>query len=79
METVPKFFNVIYPFMPMTYSVGLLKEAISGGDINLIIRNTSVLAGIAVVFTAMTIFMTVRNRKRDLRLSKKNALRTSGI
>ncbi len=79
METVPKFFNVIYPFMPMTYSVGLLKEAISGGDINLIIRNTTVLAAIAVVFTAMTIFMTVRNRKRDLRLSKKNALRTSGI
>ena len=29
-ETLPKFFQTLYPYMPMTYSIGLLKEAISG-------------------------------------------------
>ncbi len=32
METVPKFFQVLYPYMPMTYSVLLFKETISGYD-----------------------------------------------
>ena len=55
METVPKFFNVLYPFMPMTYSVNLFKEAISGGDISNIWFNVFVLVSILIVFVSLTI------------------------
>jgi len=67
METVPKFFNVIYPYMPMTYSVGLFKEAISGGDRTLVFRNAVILAVIAFAFTSLTIIMTVVTRRRAKR------------
>lgn len=67
METVPKFFNVIYPYMPMTYSVGLFKEAISGGDQTLVIRNAVLLSVIAFTFVSLTIIMTVMIRRREKR------------
>jgi len=67
METVPKFFNVIYPYMPMTYSVGLFKEAISGGDQTLVIRNAVLLSVIAFTFISLTIIMTVMIRRREKR------------
>ena len=73
METIPKFFNVIYPFMPMTYSVGLFKEAISGGDTVLIARNAGILAAIAVGFTALSIVLSSVSRSRDRRLEQKNS------
>lgn len=56
METVPRIYNILYPFMPMTYSVGLFKEAISGtGDIALILKNV----GFLVVFLFGSLFFTV--------------------
>ena len=57
MQTVPKFFNVLYPFMPMTYSVGLFKQAISGAVQSEVILNAGVLVGILVVFMALTILL----------------------
>ncbi|OJU10526.1 MAG: hypothetical protein BGN88_09580 [Clostridiales bacterium 43-6] len=57
METVPKFFNVLYPFMPMTYSVNLFKEAISGSDSSAVLSNVLILSAILLVFTAITIVM----------------------
>lgn len=81
METVPKFFNVIYPYMPMTYSVGLFKEAISGGDQALVIRNAIVLAVITFAFTSLTIIMTIVTRRREKRtaliLQNKLTLKTA--
>jgi putative membrane protein len=54
METVPKFFNALYPFMPMTYAVSVFKETISG-DINSgYWQNTMILVIILVVFVAAT-------------------------
>jgi putative membrane protein len=55
METVPKFFNILYPYMPMTYSVGLFKDAISGKVTKDTIYNTTILIVILVVFMALTI------------------------
>jgi putative membrane protein len=60
METVPKLFNVLYPFMPMTYSVGLFKESISGvGSSSLAWHNAvillitfAVVIGVTLLFTA---------------------------
>ncbi len=55
MELVPGFFNVINPFMPMTYSVNVLKEVISGIDYGFLWGNLAVLGGIAVVFFILNI------------------------
>lgn len=64
METVPKFFNWIYPFMPMTYSVSLFKESISGGDAGNVWFNVIVLVSILLVFTLMTVaFSRVKKSK----------------
>ncbi|MDP4119950.1 MAG: YhgE/Pip domain-containing protein [Bacillota bacterium] len=59
METVPKFFNLIYPFMPMTYSVKLFKETISGGDYGVFWQNAGILFAVFAVFTALTIILSV--------------------
>ena len=74
METVPKLFNVLYPFMPMTYSVGLLKEAISGGDNTLILRNSIVLILITAAFTALSLYMTRRESRREKAMSNRRTM-----
>ena len=68
METVPPFFQAIYRYMPMTYSVNLFKDVIgavpSGG------HNALVLVGVFAVFTAMTMALDT------LRRSSKNGIQT---
>jgi putative membrane protein len=64
METVPRFFQVLFPFMPMTYSVGLFKEAISSGSEADMLLNLGVLGGILLVFMTLTVaFSLVRKTK----------------
>ena len=65
METVPGMFNVLYPFMPMTYSVGLFKEAISGGDSTLIAGNAIILIAITAAFTVLSLVMTSRDSRKE--------------
>jgi len=55
METVPKLFNYLYNFMPMTYSVGLFKQSISGVKTSDLVLNAGVLFGVLVVFMALTV------------------------
>jgi putative membrane protein len=55
MELVPSFFNKIYIFMPMTYSVNLFKETVSGGNMTFIMQNIYVLLAILFVFVSITI------------------------
>lgn len=57
METVPQFFKALYPFMPMTYSVGLFKEAISGSVGATAWHNIWILLGILVLFTVATVLL----------------------
>jgi putative membrane protein len=64
METVPKLFNVLYPFMPMTYSVGLFKQAISEVDQSEVLFNVGVLGAILIVFMGLTIALSVLKTKR---------------
>lgn len=65
METVPAFFNAVYKFMPMTYSVNLFKEAISGGNSSIIWTNAGILIGILVVFTSITVvFSKMKNKNK---------------
>jgi putative membrane protein len=71
METVPKFFNYMYPYMPMTYSVGLMKEAISGANSSNVIHNAVILIIILVVFMAMTILLSVLKAKKAAKALEK--------
>jgi len=56
-QTVPRFFQVINPFLPMTYVVTGLRQAISGGDLSQVGMCAAVLLGYAagaVVLTTLT-------------------------
>lgn len=64
METVPKLFNVLFPYMPMTYSVALFKQAITSTDKNEVIYNSAVLGAILVVFMVLTIALSAAKAKR---------------
>jgi YhgE/Pip N-terminal domain/YhgE/Pip C-terminal domain len=67
METVPKVFNVLYPYMPMTYSVGLLKQAISGAESGATWFNAGILFAILVVFMTATILLAVVKSKKEIK------------
>jgi YhgE/Pip N-terminal domain/YhgE/Pip C-terminal domain len=67
MELVPKLFNVLYPYMPMTYSVALLKQAISGVNNGDVVFNMSVLAIMLVVFMAATILLSAIKIKKPIK------------
>ncbi|MDD3028474.1 MAG: YhgE/Pip domain-containing protein [Erysipelotrichaceae bacterium] len=59
METVPKFFQALYPFMPMTYSVALFKDGICGTINHVTTGNFLILAGILIAFMIVTIGLTI--------------------
>ncbi|HWT73936.1 MAG TPA: YhgE/Pip domain-containing protein [Mobilitalea sp.] len=66
METVPKFFNILYPYMPMTYSVELFKQAITDANSHDVIYNGGILFAILVAFMSLTIlFSIVKQRKAE--------------
>lgn len=57
LETVPKFFKVLNPFMPFTYCVSALREVISGVDYSVFSKDVTVLACIMVVFLVVSVLM----------------------
>ena len=73
MELVPKLFNVLYPVMPMTYSVRLFKEAISGGNTALMVNSIVVLISIFVVFATATIAIALMKKKNGEETETKNS------
>lgn len=65
METVPKFFRVLYPYMPMTYSVRLFKEAISGYDSTLAHHAVAVLILFFALFTGATMLFSAGKKGKE--------------
>ncbi len=65
-ELVPKFFNVINPFMPMTYAIYALKETISGQNAGFLNQNIAVLAVIMVVFLVASLLLTGRKKTKSI-------------
>ncbi|WP_338000836.1 ABC transporter permease, partial [Acetobacterium tundrae] len=66
METLPKFFNVLYPFMPMTYSVKVFKDSISGVITDEFWNSFIILIIFFVVFFVATILLSIfKKRKAD--------------
>ena len=64
METVPKFFNILYPFMPMTYSVALFKDTISGSITSDYWFNFTILAIFLVVFFVATVLLSIFRKQK---------------
>jgi len=65
METVPKLFNYLYNFMPMTYSVGLFKQSISGVKTSDLLFNVGVLLGILIIFMTLTVIFSKLKSKNE--------------
>ena len=63
METEPALYQAIYPYMPMTYSVDLLKQSLV--DINnvYLLKNLSVLFGMWLLFSILTIIFGIIKEK----------------
>lgn len=62
LQTVPRFFQIINPVLPMTYVVAGLRETISGGNLALIAWNSLVLCLFAAVAFAGTVITAQRRR-----------------
>lgn len=65
-ETVSKGFQVISPYLPMTYTIRLLKESIILEDAGFVGQNVAILAGIAVVCLALTVVCDVIRTKKKV-------------
>lgn len=57
LEVVPKFFKVLNPFMPFTYTVEALRELISGVDYSVVAKDTGILAITMVTFVIISVVM----------------------
>ena len=63
-ETVPTFFQAIYSFMPMNYTIRLLKEALVQLNSNFVLYNAVIIFIIFIVFVTITnISYKIRNMK----------------
>jgi len=62
----PKFFNAINPYLPMTYGVAGLREAISGNNISAILYNISIIAGFGALFLLFTILLAEKADKMEI-------------
>lgn len=58
-ELVPKFFKVINPFMPFTYTISALREIISG--ITYSVLNTDVLVLLLMLIFFLTVSVLFKN------------------
>ncbi len=63
LELVPNFFRVINPFMPFTYCVSALREAISGSNVMLIWQCIGILAIFLGAFLLLSILFKKRGEK----------------
>lgn len=69
LETEPSLFLAISPFMPMTYSVELLRESFVSIDSAILIKDVVVLSAILIIFS-LAIFITGRLKTKKERLQK---------
>lgn len=79
-ELLPKFFQVISPFMPFTYSVNGLREIISGPNPSVLFKCVAVLVGVQVVsLAALYIGMKSRDDKGMIKSEEVQELRIEAV
>lgn len=66
METIPVFFNKLYKFMPMTYSVSAFKDTISSSISDKYWAHMGILFAILVISWALTIILDIIKEKRSV-------------
>jgi putative membrane protein len=54
-ETTPAFFEKVYPFMPMRYSIGLIKESIVDIEHHFLTNNLAMIIGLFIVFLILNL------------------------
>lgn len=54
-ETIDKTFQIINPYLPMTYTIKLLKDSLISTDINFIIKNSAILIIITLICLLITL------------------------
>lgn len=64
-ETVPSFFRSIYAYMPMNYSIRLIKEATISIDTGMILHNVAILGGILIAFIALELGIQYIKRRKN--------------
>lgn len=62
METTPVPFQAVHPFLPMSYLVHGLRVTISGGDVQRLLQDVTVLSGTLVVVLLLTTLVVQRQR-----------------
>ena len=73
METTPEFFQTIYAFMPMHYSVDLIKEMLISIDGNIIAQSVGVLVGFLVTTIILTLLIDIIKLVKRFIIKKKEA------
>lgn len=68
-QTEPSLYQMIYPFMPMTYSVDLLRESFVSINSSFLVKDITVLLVVLVVFNGLT-FVTSMLKARKEREAK---------
>lgn len=56
-QVSPPFFQAIYPFLPFTYAVSLIRESVGGLYMPTVWIDMSVLAGFAILFITLGILL----------------------
>ena len=64
-ETVPEFFKIIYPIMPMTYSVDLLRESFVSINSDFIFKDVIVLVFLLMIFIVLIIVTGYLKQKKE--------------
>ena len=57
LETAPKFFQIINPYLPMTYVVSGLRELISGNNMQAVVTDTLILASVGLIFFLLNLIV----------------------
>ncbi len=66
-QTEPGIYQAIFPYMPMTYSVELLRESLVSINSSLLIKDVTYLIAIFVGFNALTFIVSIIKSKREKR------------
>ncbi len=64
-QTEPEIYQIVYPFMPMTYSVDLLRESFVNINSSFLIKDISILVGILVIFNVLILITSIIKSKRE--------------
>lgn len=56
-ETTPVFFQKVYPFMPMRYSISLLKESMVDIEHHFLTTNLAIIVGLFIVFLILNLIV----------------------